>query len=39
MVIRDSEVLWVGYFLSAAQAGYYKFALAIMNMVVLPVSH
>jgi O-antigen/teichoic acid export membrane protein len=38
MVIRDSEVLWVGFFLSAVQAGYYKFALAIMNMIVLPVS-
>ncbi len=38
MVIRDSEVLWVGYFLSAAQAGYYKFALAIMNLVVMPIT-
>ncbi len=38
MVIRDSEVLWVGFFLSAAQAGYYKFALAIMNLIVMPIT-
>jgi len=38
MLIRDSEVLWVGYFLSAAQAGYYKLALAVMNVIVMPVT-
>ncbi|NPV75025.1 MAG: oligosaccharide flippase family protein [Anaerolineae bacterium] len=38
MVIRDSEVLWVGFFLSTVEAGYYKFALGIMNILVMPVS-
>lgn len=38
MVIRDSELLWVGYFLSATQAGYYKFALAVMNVIMMPIS-
>lgn len=38
MLIRDNEVLWVGYFLSPVEAGYYKFALAIMNVIVLPIS-
>ncbi|MCC6146738.1 MAG: oligosaccharide flippase family protein [Anaerolineaceae bacterium] len=37
MVIRDSEVLWVGFFLSTVEAGYYKFALGIMNILVMPV--
>lgn len=37
MVIRDSEVLWVGFFLSTVEAGYYKFALGIMNIMVMPV--
>ncbi|HQN04788.1 MAG TPA: oligosaccharide flippase family protein [Anaerolineaceae bacterium] len=38
MVIRDSEVLWVGFFLTKADAGYYKFALAIMNIILMPIS-
>ena len=38
MVIRDSEVLWVGFFLSTVEAGYYKFALGIMNILVMPVT-
>lgn len=38
MVIRDSELLWVGYFLSPAAAGYYKLALAIMNLTAMPIS-
>lgn len=38
MVIRDSEVLWVGFFLSTVEAGYYKFALGIMNLLVMPVA-
>jgi O-antigen/teichoic acid export membrane protein len=38
MIIRDSEVLWVGYFLSPAAAGYYKLALALMNLTALPIS-
>lgn len=38
LVIRDSEVLWVGYFLSPIYAGYYKFSVAVINAVILPVS-
>ena len=38
MLIRDSEVLWVGFFLSSAAAGYYKFALAIMNVILMPIT-
>ena len=38
MVARDSEVLWVGYFFSPLEAGYYKTALAIINLVVMPIT-
>lgn len=38
LVLRDSEVLWVGYFLTSLEAGYYKFALAAMGVVSLPVT-
>lgn len=37
MLIRDSEVLWAGFFLSSLEAGYYKFALALMNVLMLPI--
>jgi len=38
MIIRDSEILWVGFFTNKLQAGYYKFALAVMNVVLMPVT-
>jgi O-antigen/teichoic acid export membrane protein len=38
MVIRDSEVLWAGFFLTRLEAGYYKFALAVMNIVLMPIT-
>lgn len=38
LIIRDSEVLWVGYFLSSLEAGYYKFGLAIMNIILMPIT-
>lgn len=38
LVIRDSELLWVGYFLSPLYAGYYKFSIAVINAIILPVS-
>ena len=38
MIIRDSEILWVGFFTTKLQAGYYKFALAVMNVVLMPVT-
>jgi O-antigen/teichoic acid export membrane protein len=38
LVAKDSEVLWVSAFLGPAQAGYYKVAMAITNLLQLPVS-
>jgi O-antigen/teichoic acid export membrane protein len=38
MVVRDSELLWVGYFLSTREVGYYKIALAIINLVMVPIT-
>ncbi len=37
LFVRDSEVLWVNYFLSPTEGGYYKLALTIINLVMLPV--
>ena len=38
LVAKDSEVLWVSAFIGPVQAGYYKTALAITNLLQLPVS-
>ncbi len=38
LLIRDSEVLWFGYFWSAEIVGYYKFGLAILNPIMLPIN-
>jgi len=38
LVVRDSEVLWVAYFLSPLEVGYYKVALAIINVVLMPIN-
>jgi O-antigen/teichoic acid export membrane protein len=38
LFIRDSEVLWVGYFLTPLFAGYYKFGLAVMNVILMPIT-
>jgi O-antigen/teichoic acid export membrane protein len=38
LVSKDSEVLWVAAFLGPTQAGYYKLALALSNLLQLPVS-
>jgi O-antigen/teichoic acid export membrane protein len=38
LVAKDSEVLWVSAFLGPAQAGYYKVAMAITNLLQLPIS-
>ncbi len=37
MVLRDSEVLWIGFFLNNTAAGYYKFAQALVGLVIMPV--
>lgn len=38
LVTKDSEVLWVSFFRNPTEAGYYKLALALANMVQLPIS-
>lgn len=38
LVFRDSELLWVSFFLSTTEAGYYKVALAIINLISIPIT-
>ena len=38
MIVRDSELLWISYFLSPAEAGYYKVAVAINRYILLPIN-
>ena len=38
LVVRDSEHLWVAYFLSPTAAGLYKIGLAVVNLVVMPIT-
>lgn len=38
LVARDSEVAWVGLFFGNQAAGYYKTALQIINLVVMPIN-
>ena len=38
LLVRDSEILWVAFFLSPLEAGYYKIALAVISNVATPVS-
>lgn len=38
VIARDSEVQWVGFFFDTTVAGYYKTALAIVNLVVMPIN-
>lgn len=35
---RDSEVQWVGFFFGPEVSGYYKVALALINLVVMPIN-
>lgn len=37
LVTRDSELLWLSAFSTQAQVGYYKVALAIRNILIMPV--
>jgi O-antigen/teichoic acid export membrane protein len=34
---RDNIPLYIGYFLSAAEAGYFRFALSLINLILLPI--
>lgn len=38
LVARDSESLIIGFFFGPAPAGYYKMALALINMIVQPIN-
>jgi O-antigen/teichoic acid export membrane protein len=38
ILARDSEVLWVGYFFNTTVAGYFKVALAVINLMVMPIT-
>jgi O-antigen/teichoic acid export membrane protein len=38
LVTRDSEILWLSAFSTPLQVGYYKVALAIMNILIIPVT-
>ncbi len=38
LINKDSELLWVSLFRGSLEAGYYKTALAIINLVQMPIS-
>ena len=38
ILARDSEVLFVGYFFDTTVAGYFKVALAVINLMVMPIT-
>ena len=38
MLVRDSEALWIAWFLSPVEVGYAKTALAIINLVQMPIT-
>ena len=38
MLVRDNEALWIAFFLSPVEVGYAKVALAIINLVQIPIT-
>lgn len=38
LINKDSELLWVSYFRGPLEAGYYKLALSLANIIQLPIS-
>ena len=38
VVARDSENLWISYFFSPLEAGYFKVALALINLIGMPIT-
>jgi len=38
MLVRDNEILWIAYFLTPLEVGYAKTALAIINLVQIPIT-
>lgn len=38
MLVRDNEILWIAYFLTPLEVGYAKTALALINLVQMPIT-
>jgi O-antigen/teichoic acid export membrane protein len=38
ILARDSELLWVSYFFNTTISGYFKVALAVINLMVMPIT-
>jgi O-antigen/teichoic acid export membrane protein len=38
LITKESEILWVSFFRSPLEAGYYKLALSLANMAQIPIS-
>lgn len=38
LITKDSELLWVSYFRGPLETGYYKLALSLANILLLPIS-
>lgn len=38
LLVRDSERLWVSFFLSPLEAGYYKVAMAFVTLLITPIN-
>lgn len=38
VLARDSETLWVSFFFSPVQAGYFKVAQALINLIIMPIT-
>lgn len=37
LFVRDSDILWVNYFLSPLQGGYYKLAVSLIGFMLIPI--
>jgi len=37
LFVRDSDILWINYFLNPEQGGYYKLALALIGYMMMPI--
>lgn len=37
LLVRDSDILWVNFFLSPLQGGYYKLAVSLIGFMLLPI--
>jgi O-antigen/teichoic acid export membrane protein len=37
LFVRDSDILWINYFLSPLQGGYYKLAMSIIGFMMMPI--